>query len=62
MKYRVEKYVELELWVNFDQKDCFLTNNLELLLIFLMLVQIPSVRYLQEAVSLRFPSYYITLS
>ena len=41
----------LELWVNFDQKDCFLANNLELLLIFLMLVQCLSVHYLLEAVS-----------
>ena len=35
--------MKLELWVNFDHKYCFLAYSLELALIFLMLVQFPSV-------------------
>ena len=37
------EYCGLELWVNFDHKYCFWAYSLELALIFLMLVQFPSV-------------------
>ena len=41
----------LELWVNFDHIYCFWAKSLEQILILLMLVQFPSVRYLPECVS-----------
>ena len=40
-----KEFKVLELWVNFDHKYCFWAKCLELILIFLMLVQSLSVSY-----------------
>ena len=57
------EYCGLELWVNFDHKYCFWAYSLELALIFLMLVQFPSVCLLLYYVMLvQFPSVRLSVT